>query len=324
MCMKYPETERVWQRANLLGVITNLTYGHEDNQTVVKDIPTAASSIVAHLNPEMKRAVLENALTATYCLCVNNLELSVQFIQYDIGDKLIKLVCHEEHRRNPLILHHALALLAYLTELQHPNLLVQFDTTANASGFQGGLGMLIWRIEYGTYHDSDDGEEEQQLSEADRRKFRQLKMKILKNCAKLVRLYAQLQLTSSRAYFRSNDDAMQAVVGVMKFEEEGLLLELLIAVCLLASGDFELQRLFRKSGGITRLVGFMSSKTISVVVKEMSSKTIQVITEQNKPNQSFIATKREQAKEQFNRSPMLEVPTILSQFTVSSPSLFRK
>jgi len=42
--------------------------------------------------------------------------------------------------------------------------------------------------------------------------------------------------------------AMQAVVGSMKFEEEGLLLELLIAVCLLSTGDFELQRLFRKSG----------------------------------------------------------------------------
>ena len=42
--------------------------------------------------------------------------------------------------------------------------------------------------------------------------------------------------------------AMQAVVGAMKFEEEGLLLELLIAVCLLSTGDFELQRLFRKSG----------------------------------------------------------------------------
>jgi len=68
--------------------------------------------------------------------------------------------------------------------------------------------MLIWRIEYGTYQDNDDGEEQQQLSEVDRQKLKQLKIKILKNCAKLVRLYAQLQVVSSRVYFRSHDDGI--------------------------------------------------------------------------------------------------------------------
>ena len=75
--------------------------------------------------------------------------------------------------------------------------------------FEGGLGLLIWRMEYGTYQDSDDGEE-LQLSEVDRQKFKQLKIKILKNCAKLVRLYAQLQVGPSRVYFRSNDDGKSA------------------------------------------------------------------------------------------------------------------